>query len=201
MAKKLKEGTLEKIRHIIEEEGGTEKLTKKQLKKHKSFINMQKGYMNAYERGIADSIINMIYDGKTNDEIQLVLGEVSETKEEVVTKAEKESEEIEAETEAMFVNSTGQVVDGPIIVTAVTDDNKKSTNSVDENEPAMYVNSTGKVVSNDKDDKVEYHPVTGTPIVSKPTPSTIFASIIRIMNDKFDNAFAEAETATEKKAV
>jgi hypothetical protein len=171
MAKKLKEGTLEKIRHIIEEEGGTEKLTKKQLKKHHSFVSMQKGYMNAYEKGIIDSILNMIYDGKTNDEIQLILGEVSDIKEEVVKKTEKESEEIEAETEAMFVNSTGQVVDGPIVVQVGTDssmENKK--------DDSIYMNTTRTVID-EASDNVERHPVTGQIINVKPN-SGLFKFII-----------------------
>ena len=200
MAKKLKEGTLEKIRHIIEEEGGTEKLTKKQLKKHHSFVSMQKGYMNAYEKGIIDSILNMIYDGKTNDEIQLILGEVSDIKEEAVKKTEKESEEIEAETEAMFVNSTGQVVDGPIIIQVGSDDNKTQINGNDEGGGGIYMNSSRTVVS-DENASIELHPVTGMKIISKSTSSRIFNDIVEDMNDSFDKAFAEAEAAVEKEAV
>lgn len=114
---KIKESTLEKIRQIIEDNGGVTKFSKKKLKNSKEFDSMLKGHSNKHERGVMEKILSMIYDGKMNDEILLILD---------ARQTDSNSSEIEAETEAMFIRSKDKVVEGPIVVETINEDDEEN---------------------------------------------------------------------------
>lgn len=129
MAKKtiLKPETLKRLRRIINDKGGIKKYSMDKFLENETYLNLYDTYMNGFEKSIAINVIDLIYEGRTDDEIQLLVREMK-------TDDDKASNddicgEIENETAAMFIKSQNKVVEGPIVVEVSDQSDKTETDN------------------------------------------------------------------------
>lgn len=145
--KVLKEQTIERIRRYKNEYS-----TVKEFKQSDEYQSLVNGFMNGYEREHSDSIIEMVYDGKSYDNIRKAIQKMEQDieRDDVTDKKSDTSE-------TFFMASQGKVVEVDPVYVIIGDDESDDKDKTDKTATEFkQPNITVDQKSEKSDDEARY---------------------------------------------